>query len=845
MQQSFFKKNANNLWIILGFLIIACLYCLPQFQGQKLSVHDSISWEAASHEAKMYKEATGENPLWSNSMFGGMPTYTYYLPGIKNYVLALETQIEKVIPPPAFLFFFAMLGFFVLASSLKINKWIGAMGAIAYAFATYNPIIISVGHITKMYAIGCIPGVLAGFKMIFNNKRLSGAAIMALFFSLMITWGHYQVVYYTGILLLFAGIGIAIDAFKKGEIKSLFINASIALLIGVLSIGPSLPAMLTTAEYTKYTMRGGNSELKQLKAGEVKNNGGLDKEYAFSWSNGIGETFCLMVPQLYGGASGQKLGTDSKYYETLTQLGVPESSAEDMASSAPTYWGPQSFLSGPVYFGAIICFLFVLGMLVVQSPYKWWIAAVSLLAIMMSWGKNFEAFNYFLFDHLPMYNKFRTPSMILVLPQLLFPMLGVWALNDIFNNKITQEDLLKKLKISTLITAGLCVLLALGGSAFFDFKSAGDTALAAQFTQSANNNPQIGQQIIKALVEDRGTMAMKSSLASAIFIILAAALIWAYSKNKLKKELAIAGLGLLVAIDLLPTARLYLNDKNFKDSSEYEAQFTPRPVDAEIMKDKDPYYRVFDLSRNTYNDAIQSYFHKTVGGYSPAKMESFQDLINVHLSNKINAEVLNMLNTKYIIFNTGNGQAGFQPNPSTCGNAWFVQNVTYVNNADEEMTAMNAGSLGDTAMMPNAWKAAQTAIIRNTFAAELNNATNFVKDSAAQIKLTKYGLDDLSFASNNSHEGLAVFADIYYDKGWKAFIDGKETPIIKANYVLRALKIPSGAHKIEFHFHPDTYYKSNNIAMMSSILMYLLFAAALIMAFRKNDEDASATSMKQ
>jgi hypothetical protein len=840
MQTSFFKKNAHYIWIIIGFILISFVYCMPQFQGKKLNMHDGISWEATVHEPKSYYDSTGIEPLWSNAMFGGMPVYTSYLIGVKNYVVNIQQAVSKVIPQPAFLFFFAMLGFFVLTCSLKIDKWIGAIGAVAYAFATYNMGLIASGHITKMFSIADMPGVLAGFIMIYNGRRLSGAAIMALFFSLMITWAHYQMVYYTGIMLLIAGVGIAINEIKNGRIKNLLIGTGVAALVGVLSIGPSLPSVMTTKEYTQYTMRGGASELKQLKSGETKTNGGLDKEYAYRWSNDIGETFCLIVPQLYGGGGGQSLGTNSKFYETLTSVGMPEDYAAQYAEQAPTYWGTQPFLAGPVYFGAIICFLFVLGLIIVRSPHKWWILATCIITILMSLGRHLPSLNYFLFDHLPMYNKFRVPSMILVIPQLLFPMLGIWALNDIFTNKINGEELWKKLKLATTTTAGLCVVLAIGSQMFLDFKASGlnlsDQQLAEQFTKNAGGNAEIGQKIVKALVEDRSSMAMNSALMSAFFILAAAGLLWGYNKNKLKKEMAIGGLALLIALDLLPTARKYLNDSNFIDEADYEAQFNPRPVDVEILKDKDPYYRVLDLSRNTYNDALQSYHHKTIGGYSAAKMESYQDLIDVHMSSSFNSEVLNMLNTKYIIFNGGpNGQPVFQPNIATCGNAWFVSQIKYVNNADEEMKSMNAPSLGDTVQMPDAWKATQTAIIRNTFEKELGNTISFIKDSAATVKLDKYGLNEISFVSSNNQEGLAVFSDIYYDKGWKAYVDGKETPIVKANYILRALKLPAGKHKIEFKFHPDTYYKTNKYAMISSILLYLLFGTALFMAFKKKN----------
>jgi hypothetical protein len=831
------KKYSSYLWIVAGFILLAFLYCYPVFSGKKLSAGDNVSWKAASHEASTYEAATGISPLWSNCMFGGMPTYSFYLQNPKNYLGPLHHLLTESLPQPVPMFFLAMLGFFILSCTLGFNRWIGVIGAIAYAFSTYNPGIIAAGHNTKMFCIAYMPGVLAGFLMIFNGRRLSGAALMALCFALMIPL-HQQIVYYTGLILLIAGIAIAIQEVKNKRIQNLVIGSAISLAITALAIAPALPHLLPTAEYTKYTMRGGASELK--KAGsEEKKSGGLDKDYAFRWSNGAGETFCLLVPEFYGGSSAQDIGTGSKFYETMTSVGFPEQYAEQYAAQAPLYWGPQPMLMGPIYFGAVICFLFVLGIIVIRSPHKWWIIAASVLSILMGMGKNFPALNYFLFDHLPLYNKFRAPTMSLTIAQLMFPLLGIWTLNDIFTAKVSGAELWKKIKTATIITAGLCILLAVGSQMFADFKGVNDEVMAARFAQNANNDQAVGQRIVKALQEDRSSMAFKSSMTSAFFILAAAALLWGYAKNKLKKEMVIGGLALLVAIDLIPTASRYLNKDNYKDDGDYEAQFIPRPVDQEIMKDKDPYYRVLDLSRDTYNDALQCYFHKAIGGYSPAKMESYQDLIDVHMSRSYNSEVLN-----YIIFNGGpNGQPVFQPNPGACGNAWFVSGIRYVQTANEEMDAMNAAALGDTTPVAGAWNARQTAIIRKDFAATLGNGTSFTRDSAAYIKLEQYGLNDLSFVSANSHEGLAVFSDIYYDKGWKAYIDEKEVPIIKANYVLRALKIPAGNHKIAFHFRPETYYRSSNLAMVGSLLIYLLIGAAVFMAFRK--KDPADTSVKQ
>jgi hypothetical protein len=563
-------------------------------------------------------------------------------------------------------------------------------------------------------------------------------------------------------------------------------------------------------------MRGGQSELTSHDKG--KKAGGLDKEYAFRWSNGIGETFCLLVPNLYGGSSAEPVEEGPKTYDLLSSNG-------QQLEKLPLYWGPQPFLSGPVYFGAIICFLFVLGLMVVKSPHKWWMLAVSILAIMMSWGNHFSAFNYFLFDNIPMLNKFRTPSMILVIPQFLFPLLGIWALNDIVTGKVDNAELWKKVKIAAGVTAGLAVLLGVGGSMFFSF-----------INQELEGKYQ--QQILSVLKEDRASLAMKSGLTSAVYILLSVGLIWAFIKNKIKKEILIVGVGVLVAVDLLVVDGKYLGQEKYKDATDYETVFQPRQVDQQILKDKDPYYRVLDVTKDTYNDASQAFFHKCIGGYHPAKMEIYQDLIDNYMSPQkgFNSQVLNMLNTKYLIFPGQNRQEAAQINPAACGNAWFVDEVKWVSTADDEMKSLNAAKLGDTTIVPNAFDPKKTAVIRDKFKTDLNGY-NFGKDSAAKVSLTKYGLDNLKFSSVNSKDGLAVFSDIYYPYGWKAYIDGKETPILKANYVLRAIKIPAGQHNIEFVFHPDSYYKGNTYALISSILIYALLIAAIAMMFKNKPEE--------
>lgn len=798
------KKLKLDIFIIIGLAVLALAYCYPQWQGKKLNQHDNISWQGMAREGKAYHDSTGKDVLWSNSMFGGMPTYTTFTASTNtNYSEYVQNVLEAV-GKPAYFFFIAMFCFFLLMRVLGVNHWLSAIGAIAYSFSTYNAIIIGVGHETKMLTLGYLPAAMAGLYLIYKEKWLVGAAVLAMAIALIFTNNHFQVIYYSFIMFACFGVGMLFIAIKEGRIKQFFIASAIAAVAVMVGIGPSLPSILSTSEYTKETMRGGASELS---GHDKKTNGGLDKEYAFRWSNGIGETFCIMIPYLYGGSSSEAA---DKAPKTLEAIG---GNAEEL----PLYWGPQPFLSGPVYFGAVICFLFVLGLLAVRSAHKWWILAASLICIVLSWGKNFEALNFFLFDHIPYMNKFRTVSMALVIPEFLFPLLGVWAIQEVMNQK-NDPAIWKKVQMAAGITAGLCLLLGVGGGIFFDFTGGSDA--------------QLQPEMIKLLKEDRSSLAMKSGLMSAVYISIAAGLLWAFLKDKIKPMMLFAGIGLIVAIDLIPVAHTYLNDSNYVDAAEYEARFEPRPVDKQILADPDPYYRVLDLTRDPYNDAVQAYFHKCVGGYHPAKMEIYQDLIDRQMSRGFNAQVLNMLNTKYIIVGRKQSQPQIMPNPTACGNAWFVDEVKWANTADEEMNGLNAGQIGDTAAVPNAFEPKKTAVMRAPFKNIMGSYT-FGKDSAAYVKLTKYGLDELSFASSNSKDGLAVFSDIYYEKGWKALVDGKETPIMKADYVLRAIKVPAGQHKIEFIFHPDTFYKAKSVAMVSSILLLLLCAGAFYPLFKK------------
>jgi hypothetical protein len=815
------KKHLPTILIIGAFLLISWLYAYPALSGKELSQGDNINWKGMSHEADLEAKKTGEPVLWTNSMFGGMPTYTFYLGKTANYMWDFEQVIQKALPKPGYFFFLAMLGFYIFMRALNVNRWLSGIGAFAYAFATYNPVIIAAGHDTKMLSLAYLPATLGGLLFLFEGKYLKGAVITGIAFSLFFMNQHVQILFYFGLIAIAMGICLLVIAIRQQRLPQFFKAAGIAIAVMIVGSGPAMPQFLSTLDYAKYSIRGGQSELT-FNHDPAKKSGGLDKNYAFQWSNSIGETWCILVPYLYGGGSGEDASNAPATSEAIGGT----------AEKLPTYWGPQPFLSGPVYFGAIVCFLFVLGLMVVRSPHKWWIAAVSFLAILMSWGKHLPGFNYWLFDNIPVMNKLRTPSMVLIIPQLLFPMLGIWAVQDILRNYSAPEAraaLAKKVLIAAGITAGLALIVGVGGSAFFNFTDA--------------QKDQQYAQILSYLKEDREAMARKSGLLSAFYIAVAGGLIWAYLKNIVKANVMTIGLGLLIIIDLLPVSWRYLNDTNYNDPEEYSANFQPRPVDQQVyamaqQAGDGEYYRVLDVTKDVYNDATQAYFHKCVGGYNPAKLEIYQDLIDVHLSKGFNAQVLNMLNTKYLIVPAGQqGQAQVIPNPSACGNAWFVSNIREVPTADAEMLAMNAPALGDTVMAgPETFNPHETAIVRKDFAAQLSGLQPG-RDSAASVKLAKYGLNQISYTSNSSREGLAIFSDIWYPAGWKAYVDGKETPIVRANYVLRGLRLPAGQHRIEFKFHPKQFYTGNTIAGISSLLLFGLLAVGIVAAVRSAGKD--------
>jgi hypothetical protein len=827
------RNNWKEHLIGFGILIIAvCIFCLPVFQGKKLSSHDYVSWQYMSNEAKVFSDKNGGAADWTNSMFGGMPTCTFYGTESGSAFASIQNFLAFTFDRPIILLLLCGLCFYILGLALKFNLPLRILGAIAFMLSSYNPIIAGAGHDSKLMAIAYMAGVLAGILFILDNKKWLGAAVYTFCFAAFFTTGHYQIVYYFLITLGMAAVSVLIAEYKAGNIKTLLPKLAIVIACTVAGIMPSLKGILLTQDYTKSTMRGGQSELTIGKDAKKPNTGGLDREYAFRWSQGIGETFSLIVPGVHGPMGREKFG-EGATAEKLNELGIGGQQGNQLLNQLPDYWGPQPGISGPVYFGAVVMLLFIFGLFTVKSHHKWWIIISSVFFIMLSWGRNFEAINVFLFEHLPMYNKFRTPSMALVIPSLLFPLLGVWGLHEVISGKISKEEAFKAFKLSAGITIGLALLGGVLSGIWQDYEGGSYKELIGQLSQSFGD-PAKANALGKAMKEDMAGAARADGIRSLLYILAAAAVIFFMLKDKLKANLAVIILAVLVFADLYSLDKKYLTDDQYLDEDVYDAQyFGARPVDNQILADKDPFYRVQDFTTDAYNDAKPAYFHKMVGGYSPAKLESYQDLITVQLS-KNNREVYNMLNTKYFIIPGQDRQPQLMPNPEACGNAWFVNNVKMVNTADEEMLALNAPSLSDSTLKGD-FIARNTAVVRNTFKDKIAT-TSFVKDSTAKIALTKYSINDLTYQSNNAQAGFAVFSDIYYDGGWHCTIDGKETPIIKTNYVLRGANVPAGKHEIVFKFVPPASSKGRTLALLGSGLSLAIIALGTFFHLKGKDE---------
>jgi Bacterial membrane protein YfhO len=832
-----FKKVLPHLIALAVFLIVSVIYCKPAFEGKVVMQQDIQGWRGMSQQSVEFNDKYGYYPLWTNSMFSGMPAYQIYLDA-RTHVLVgyLSSVVTLGLPKPVSFFFLACICFYFFCIVAGANPWVGIMGALSYAYCTFDPIIVSVGHDTEMISIGYLPAVLTGLLLLFQKRYWAGFAVTALSAALLIGQNHLQMVFYTLIIAAIMSIAFFIKSYREKRVGVALKSLVLGLIAGILGLACSAVTMLPTYEYAKESTRGGRSELSSSDSA-TKTKGGLDKEEAFKWSYGLGETFTFMVPDLYGGGSRNKENSSSKFVEKLTEVGMPEEGAVQRANYG-VYWGNQFSTAGPVYLGAIICFLFIFGIFYVKGWHKWWIIATSAFAILLAWGANLKGINYFIFDHLPLYNKFRAVTMSLVIPQFCFPLFAVLAVNRLLTETDWNEAW-KKLRLSLYVTGG--ILLILCGFYFTsDFTGARDKDLREEFKQGMLQKVPRGQQpppellqqadefskgLITALREDRKNFMGGDLLRSIILIGLAVVLIGLYTRQKIKPVVLIAGLLILSSYDLLSVASRYLNSDSFVEDSDFESAFIPSEADQQIMKDPDhANFRVFDQTSGNpfYSGSITSYHHNSIGGYHPALLGLYNDIIENQLE-KGNERVYNMLNTKYfIVQNPQTGKPVAQMNPAAFGNAWLVKGIKYVNSADEEMDALDSTDLKDT------------AIVEKKFQAQIKQLP--VPDSSAFIKLKQNLNDKIDYTYHSTTPQFAVLSEVYYPLGWDAYIDGQKTDYVKTNYVLRGMYVPAGDHQIEFRFEPKSYTIGRTITIIANILVMLALIVMLVMMIRKSNK---------
>lgn len=819
---NWFKQNGIHLAIIGIFLGICFFYFTPSFNGKTLGQSDVIGAQSTQKEINDYR-AKGETILWTNQIFGGMPAYQIWAP----YSASIATWVVKagqaVFPNPVDVVLILMLGSYLLFSVLRMNPWLAAAGAIAFTFSSYNIIYLVAGHANQVYAIAYFAPILAGIILTLRGKYFTGGALTALFLAMEIKANHLQMTYY---LLLALIILICIELFHAFKNKTMpaFLK-SMAYLGGalVLALMVNAAVLWSTAEYAKDSYRGPSNLTRNAK--EPKN--GLTKTYAYDWSQGVGECFTFLIPNAYGGGTGTEvLDKDSETAKVFIAKGQSEEQSVQYAQQISNsqgflmYWGNKPSTTGPWYFGAVVCFLFIFGLIVVKNRLKWWILGTVVLTMLLSFGRNFPYVSDLFFNYFPLYNKFRAVESILAVTSLLFPILAFLAVQEVIDAK-DKAPIFKKLKIAGYITGGLLLLLIAIPDTILDFKSADQPAALAGLTNALQGDTTFASSIANALVKDRIALERADAIRSLIFVALAFGIVLAFVKQKINLTVVSLALFVLVLIDMWQIDKRYLKDTSYQDKVEVEAVVKPRDIDQFIQRDTDPDFRVFDASANMRFDMVNPFFHKTVGGYSAARMKRFDELIDNQFSAGVNQDVLDMLNTKYIITtDPKTGTASMHVSSTACGHAWFVKKISFAENADQEMQAISAFAPKDEAMIDKRYKG---AIDTKTLGVDPN----------ATITLTKYHPDHMEYQSSSSTSMIAVFSEIYYDKGWKMLIDGVEKPYFRADYVLRAAQLPVGNHKVEFVFHPTSYYAGEKISLAGSILLVLALGGAAYSGVKK------------
>lgn len=818
-----FKKLWPWMLAILGFIVLAYAYTPQVLGGKIVDQADISSWRGMANEIITWNEAhPNDRTLWTNSMFSGMPADAISVLYDGDWTEPLYKGLFTGARPASYLLI-SLIGGFLLMLAFGANLPLACLGAIAITFCSYNMQIIQVGHNSKMAAIAFMPWVLGAVVWAYRKNALWGAVLFAFALSFQIKANHPQITYYLALIILGLALAEGITALRN-KVLPRFIKTSLLLLgMGLLGIATNANHLLPTFEYAKHTMRGG-SELTQ--ENDDSRGNGLDLDYATAWSYGIEETPNLLIPNFNGGASMGELSKQSASAKVLRNY----SGGESLLKQMPLYWGPQPFTAGPMYMGALSIFLAVLGLCLLKNHYKWWIVGVGIIGLFLSWGSHMMWFSELWFRYVPMYNKFRTVSMVLVILQLLIPILGMLVIKQLLYEtpRPDTRGLRKAFAIAGGLTAGFAVLVGLF------------PGIAGSFVSPVDAN--YPSDLVKALVADRQSLLRADAFRSLLFIVLGGGVLWLGLQKKLKASQCVWILAILTLVDLWGIDKRYLNDSHFIRQHEFQNQFAERPVDTYILADEDPNYRVLDLSVNTFNDAHTSFHHKTIGGYSPAKLQRYQDLIDYYIAPEMDRmisdingamhsaqtveelenalgtyPVLSMLNTRYIILN-GNSAPLYYT--QALGNAWFVQNIAWTDSPNGEITTLGTIDPATTAVLSSR---------------DIPGGRKEIPVGTGDIRLTDYAPNALSYTSESEKGGLAVFSEIYYPNGWKAFVDGQQTPVLRANYMLRAIEIPAGRHEITFRYDPPVFHTGAIISRVASILIFVLLALAILLQARQQN----------
>jgi len=791
-----------HLLAIFGFLIVSLLYFYPVLQGKKIYQSDIVHYTGMAKEQNDFRANTNQEPFWTNSAFGGMPTYQLGAKYPHNYVKSLDSVL-RFLPRPADYLFLYFLGFYILLSVLKIDPLKAFIGALAFGLSTYLIIILGVGHNAKAHAIAYMPMVIAGVLLVFNKRYIVGGLLTMVAAALEIQANHFQMTYYLLLLLLIIATYFIFNLIKNKELKDLGKTISVFLIAGILALGANASNLLATVEYTKFSTRGDNNLTIGVDGEKLQQNSGMSYDYITEYSYGIAESLNLIAPRLFGGGNSEKLDDKSNVYNFFVGLGASNQEAKEMAEQAPTYWGNQPIVAAPAYIGIVLFFFAILALFVEKRKIKYVFLVGVIFSLVLSWGKNFPIVTDFFINNIPLYNKFRAVSSIQVLLEICMPVLAIMGLYSFF--KLDKKEQLSAIIKTFGITLGLLVFLLLIKSTF-NFAGGNDGYYMQAYGE-------IGKPYIDALVNDRKEMYSADVFKAIMLVVIIFALLWAFIKDKLSQTLAICLIGSIMVLELFIVDKKYVSSSDFVNAREVDYPFQATEADLEILKDTDLNYRVFEPSLEM-SGARTSYFHKAIGGYSAVKPQRMQQLFDYQIA-KNNISVLNMLNVKYVIQTTEDRKPIALRNPEANGNAWFVNKVNFVSTADQEIKALDSLDSKTEAI-----------INKKDFDTKIKIQAN-TTDSLATIKLDSYKPNHLVYTSINSKDGFAVFSEIYYPKGWIATVDGKEVNQFRANYVLRAINIPAGKHKVEFKFVPEVVSTGSKIALFSSLGMLLLIIGGI------------------